>query len=154
MFTLRKKAQDLDRMKFCKYCEMNVFPTRPKFNTKIFSICIVMMLVVFTSITILLTSLFLGVFLFFFIMWGFMIVNPYLLYYGAKKKQYCPKCYQELVEKNLEYKPFGKKISEVFNLITPENKSSIILYCPYCGNSLNERTRFCNLCGKKIDILR
>ena len=133
MFTLRKKAQDLEEMKFCKYCEMNVFPTRQKFNIKIFGICVVIMLVVFTSITILIASLFFGVFLFFFIMWGFMIINPYLIYYSVKKKQYCPKCYQELSEKNLEYVPFGKIVPEVYNRIAPKTKSRLIFYCPYCG---------------------
>ncbi|MHA2005994.1 MAG: hypothetical protein ACXABO_00670 [Promethearchaeota archaeon] len=150
---MRKKAQDIDEMKFCKDCKMNVFPTRPKFNIKIFGICVIIMLVVFTSITILTASLFMGFLLFIFIMWGFIIINPYLIFYGIKKKQYCPKCYQELVEKNLTYEPFGETVSEVYNRITPATKSRLKFYCTNCGKSLNEQTRFCSSCGKKFDIL-
>ena len=154
MFTLRKKAQNLDKMKFCKNCEMNVFPSKPKFDVKIFGIFVVILLIAFTSITILISSLFLGFFLFIFIMWGFMIINPYLIYYGVKKKQYCPNCYREVGAKNLEYEPFGDIKPEIYKRVGPVNKSNLQFYCPYCGYSLTERVRFCMSCGKKLDILR
>jgi len=148
------KAQNLDEMKFCTHCKMNVFPSRPKFNIKIFILCIFIMLVTFITMTYFVYSLFASFFLFIFIMWGFIVINPYLIFYGVKKKNNCPNCYYELIEKNIEYIPFGEIIPEVFKKIAPEKKPSIEFHCPYCGIALIERAKFCRSCGKKFDILR
>jgi hypothetical protein len=84
-------------------------------------------------------------------MWGFMLLNPYLIYYLVKKKQFCPRCYQKVVEKNLEYQPFGKKEPEIYKLIAPPKKSKK-WYCPYCSNTLTEGAKFCGSCGKEFEI--
>ncbi|MHA2267195.1 MAG: zinc ribbon domain-containing protein [Promethearchaeota archaeon] len=80
-----------------------------------------------------------------------MILNPYLLYYITQKQQNCPRCYQKVTEKNLEFHPFGEKKSEIYSLIIPQ-KNILRFHCPYCGKSLNKEVNFCNSCGKKIKI--
>lgn len=151
MFTLKQMAQNLDDMQFCNNCKMNVFPTRSKFNIKIFVILTVLISALIISFTIIYVPILSGLFIFLFLMWGFMLLNPYLIYYLAKKKEFCPKCYQKVVKKNLDYQPFGKKEPEIYKLLTP-SKKSIKLHCPYCGKSLIEATRFCSSCGKKLEI--
>jgi len=85
-------------------------------------------------------------------MWGFMIINPYLIYFGLQKKQNCPRCFKKASEKNLEYKPFGEKEPEIYKALAPSEKSVIKWYCPHCGNSLNEGAIFCGSCGNKFEI--
>lgn len=153
MFTLRQMTQKLDEMRFCNACKMNVFPTRPKFNVKIFSICAIGTLIVLVVITTISLSIFAGLFLFIFFMWGFMIFNPYLIYYAIRRKQYCPRCYQGVSEKNLEYHPFGDKEPEIYKLLAPP-KNCINFHCPYCGALLKEGAKFCKSCGKRFEIQR
>ncbi|UCD01020.1 MAG: zinc ribbon domain-containing protein [Promethearchaeota archaeon] len=147
-------VQDPNNMMFCESCRMNVYPTRQRFNIKIFGIFAILMLSLFISITIVSFSIFSEIFLIIFIMWGFMILNPYLLYYGLQKKQHCPRCLKRTVEKNLEYKPFGVKEPEIYKILAPSKTSLIIWHCPYCGTPLSERAKFCRSCGKKFEIQR
>ena len=145
--------QNLDDMQFCKNCEMNVFPTRPEFHIKIFVVFAFSLFVILITVTILSLSIFTELTLIIFFMWGFMILNPYLIYYIAQQKKNCPKCYQIVNQKNLDFQPFGEKVSEVYSLITPQKKT-FNLYCPYCGQSLIEGANFCKSCGKKFEIQR
>ena len=145
--------QNLDDMQFCKNCQMNVFPTRPEFSIKIFGIFAISLLAILITTTILFLSIFTELILFIFFMWGFMILNPYLIYYFAKQKKNCPKCYQIVNHKNLDFQPFGEKVSEVYRLIAPQKKT-INRYCPYCGKSLTGGASFCKSCGKKLEIQR
>lgn len=153
MFTLKQMAQNSDDMQFCKNCKMNVFPTRPRFNTKLFILFIILVSSILIPLTIIYLPILSGLFIFLFLFWGFMILNPYLLYYIAKKKQFCPSCYQKVIEKNLDYHPFGKKEPEIYKLIAPDKKS-FKWYCPYCGILLDEGARFCKSCGKIIEFQR
>ena len=153
MFTLIQMTQNLDDMQFCEKCKMNVFPSRPKFSIKIFSFFVLLISAIVIPLTIITVPILSGLFIFLFLMWGFMVLNPYLIYYISKKKQNCPRCYQKVVEKNLDYQPFGEKEADVYKLIAPDKKS-FIWHCPYCGNSLNEGARFCTICGKKFEIQR
>jgi hypothetical protein len=146
-------AQNLDDMQFCMSCKMNVFPTRPKFNIKIFGIFVILVSAIIIPLTIIYLPILSGLFVFLFFMWGFMLFNPYLIYYLVKKKQNCPRCYQKVVEKNLDYQPFGDKTPEVYKFIAP-SKKSFDLFCPFCGNSLIEGVNFCSSCGKEFDIQR
>lgn len=152
MFTLRVMVQDPNDMMFCNQCKMNVYPSRPKFNILVFIILAIIMLFIFTAITIISLSLFSEILLILFFMWGFMIINPYLIYFGFQKKQNCPRCFQMTSEKNLAYKPFGEKEPEIYKGLTPSQKSVIKWHCPYCGHSLNEGAEFCGSCGKKFEI--
>ncbi|MFX0001168.1 MAG: hypothetical protein ACFE9Q_10490 [Candidatus Hodarchaeota archaeon] len=145
-------VQNINEMAFCKSCCMNVFPTRPRFNIKMFGFFAIMMFIIFTIISILSFSIFSEVFLFIFFMWGFLIINPYLIYYIFQKKNYCPRCFDKTFEKNLDYKPFGEKESEIYKTLTPSPKLITKWHCPYCGKSLNEGTVFCGSCGKKFNI--
>lgn len=145
--------QNLDDMQFCKNCLMNVFPTRSEFNNKIFGVFAFSLLATLIIITITFLSIFTELFLLIFFMWGFMCLNPYLLFYIAKQKQNCPRCYQIVSEKNLDFKPFGEKEPEVYKLIDLQKKSHK-WHCPYCGNNVNEQAMFCNSCGKKFEIQR
>ena len=52
MFPLRDMSQDINDMKFCESCKMNVFPARPKFNIKIFGIFAVTILIVLVVLTV------------------------------------------------------------------------------------------------------
>ncbi|MFX0188969.1 MAG: hypothetical protein ACFE8A_14685 [Candidatus Hodarchaeota archaeon] len=111
--------QDINDMMFCESCKMNAFPSKSKFNMVHFGIWTVVMFII---VLIFLASLspFLGGILFFlYFMWGFTFLNPYLIVYALKKKGYCPRCQQKLVEKNIEYQPFGNKEPEVFKEIRP-----------------------------------
>ncbi|MFX0030726.1 MAG: zinc ribbon domain-containing protein [Candidatus Hermodarchaeota archaeon] len=130
---------------------MNVFPSRPKFNIKIFGFFVILFSLILIALTIIFIPVLSGLFIFFFLMWGFMFLNPYTIYYLVKKKQFCPRCYHKVAEKNLEYQPFGKKEPAIFGLIAPVKKS-IEWHCPYCGNSLTEDARFCGSCGKEFEI--
>ncbi|MFX1302461.1 MAG: zinc ribbon domain-containing protein [Promethearchaeota archaeon] len=145
-------VQDPNDMMFCESCRMNVFPTRPRFNIKIFGSFVIIILSLLISITIIFFSVFSAIFLFIYFMWGFMILNPYLIYYGLQKSRYCPRCFKKTVEKNLEYQPFGDKQPEISITLAPSKKTTIIWHCPYCGNSLSEGARFCKSCGKKFEI--
>ncbi|MFX1328765.1 MAG: hypothetical protein ACFE91_11610 [Promethearchaeota archaeon] len=147
-------VQDPNDMLFCEDCRMNVFPTRPKFNIKIFGILAIFMICLLTAITFIYSIIFSGIFLFIYFMWGFMIVNPYLIYYSLQPKQYCPRCFKKTTEKNLEYKPFGDKESEIYKALTPSNNIRMIWYCPYCGNAISKGGKFCKSCGKKFEIER
>lgn len=154
MFTLRFEVQDINNMYFCKRCNMNVFPTRPRFNIKIFGIFTISMLIIFTTITIVSLSILSEVFLFIYIMWGFLVINPYLIYYGIQKKNCCPNCFNKTSEKNLDYQPFGNKESELFKSLIPPKKNLLKWHCPHCGNALNKGALFCGKCGKKSEIVR
>jgi len=145
--------QNLDDMQFCRNCQMNVFPTKPEFNIKIFGAFAISILTILIILTIFFLSFFVGLFLFIFFMWGFMILNPYLIYYITKQKRNCPKCYQEVIEKNLDFQPFGDKEPEIYKIIAPQKKT-YDWYCPYCGNPINEHGIFCKVCGKKFTIQR
>lgn len=147
-------VQDPIEMMFCNQCKMNVYPTRPKFNIKTFGIFTIIMIISFTIITIITLTIFAEIFLLIFFMWGFMIINPYLIYYALQKKLYCPYCFKKTVEKNLEYKPFGYKEPEIYKKLTLLKNNPIIWHCPYCGNSLNNEAIFCSSCGKKFEIQR
>ncbi len=154
MFTLRFEVQDIDKMGFCKSCNMNVFPTRPRFNIKIFGVFALIMLIVFITITIISLSIVSEVFLFIFFMWGFLLINPYLIYYSLQKKDSCPRCFNKTSEKNLDYQPFGSKEPEIYKTLAPAKKSIIKWHCPHCGNTLNKGALFCGSCGKKFEIQR
>ena len=117
MFTLSYMVQDQSDMMFCNQCKMNVYPSRPKFNIALFGIFAVIMTIIFTTITIISISIFSEIFLFVFFMWGFMVINPYLIYFGFQKKQNCPRCFNKTSEKNLEYKPFGEKEPGIYKKI-------------------------------------
>ncbi len=111
--------QDINTMMFCRNCRMNVFPSRPKFNVITFVICVLIMFPIIATINLVFFFPFFVLFNFIFLMWGFMLFNPYLIFYGLKKKQYCPRCYQKVIEKNLDYQPFGEKKPEIFTSLSP-----------------------------------
>ncbi|MHA1490707.1 MAG: hypothetical protein ACTSRI_13745 [Promethearchaeota archaeon] len=111
--------QDTNTMKFCFNCRMNVFPSRPIFNVKMFVICVLIMFPIIVTINLVFFFAFFVLFNFIFLIWGFMLFNPYLIFYGLKKKQYCPRCYQKVIEKNLDYQPFGEKEPEIFTVLSP-----------------------------------
>ena len=111
--------QDINDMMFCNHCKMNAYPSRPKFNSAMFGVLAVIIFIIVAILFSIFSVILSEIMLFLWFMWGFMIFNPYLLYYGIKKKQYCPRCYLKLVEKNLEYQPFGNKEPEVFKQIRP-----------------------------------
>ncbi len=118
---MRFVPQDFNEMMFCQDCQMNAFPSRPKFNAKSFGICALVLLPIIIA-NILLFQAFAWLFTFLFFMWGFMILNPHAIVYGLKKKQYCPRCHQKLIEKNQNYRPFGEIDPEVFRSLAPSNK--------------------------------
>ena len=154
MFPWRDMSQDINDMKFCESCKMNVFPSRPKFNIKIFGIFSAIMLITLTTITVITSFIFSGIILFLYYMWFFMVINPYIFYYGIKKKQNCPRCFQKVIEKNLQYQPFGEKEPEVYKSLAPVEKSLPKLFCPYCGTPMSKKGQFCKSCGKKLVIKR
>ncbi|MFW9824423.1 MAG: hypothetical protein ACFFE4_15875 [Candidatus Thorarchaeota archaeon] len=143
--------QNLDDMRFCKNCQMNVYPTRPEFNIKIYGIFIIIVLTVLISLSSFFLSFLAELFLFVYFMWAFMILNPYLIYYLIQNKINCPRCYQATEAKNLEFQPFGERSPKPYNNIAPRKKIKI-LYCPFCGISQNMNSNFCRICGKKLDI--
>lgn len=154
MFTWRDMSQDINEMKFCGSCKMNVFPSRPKFNIKLFGIFVILISAIIIPLTIISIPLLSGLFIFLFLFYGFMILNPYLIYYSIKKKQNCPRCFQKVVEKNLLYQPFGEKEPEVFKSIAPVKKPAIKVFCPYCGTTMSKKGQYCKSCGKKYEIQR
>jgi hypothetical protein len=87
-------------------------------------------------------------------MWGFMLINPYLIYFGLQEKKYCPRCYSETFEKNLTYEPFGEKEPGIYKSLASTAKTPKKWHCPFCGNSLNQGAIFCGSCGKKFVIER
>ena len=147
-------SQDINEMKFCESCKMNVFPSRPKFNIKLFGIFAVIILMTLITITIITSFIFSGIILFLYYMWFFMALNPYVFYYGIKKKQNCPRCFQKVVEKNLQYQPFGEKEPEVFKSLAPVKKPATKVFCPYCGTPMSKKGQYCKSCGKKFEIQR
>jgi len=147
-------SQNQNDMMFCEVCKMNCYPVRVKFNILIFGIFAISILLILIIITIISLSFFTDLFLFIYFMWGFMVLNPYLLYYGLKKKEYCPSCYRKVVEKNLKYQPFGEKKPKIYNSLTPVKKPPIKVFCPYCGISLIEGVKYCKSCGKKFELQR
>ncbi|MFX1574148.1 MAG: hypothetical protein ACFFB0_15495 [Promethearchaeota archaeon] len=146
--------QNQNDMMFCEICKMNCYPVRPKFNILIFGIFAITILIILIIITTISFSFFTDLLLFIYFMWGFMALNPYLIYYALKKRDYCPSCYQKVVEKNLEYQPFGEKKPEKYKSLIPVRKAPLKLFCPFCGNSLTEGVKFCKSCGKKFEIQR
>ena len=145
-------VQNPNEMMFCNHCKMNVYPSKPKFNIKMFGIFAIIMMTVFTALTIISFTIFSEIFLIIFFMWGFMIINPYLIYYGLQKKHYCPRCYKKTIEKNLKYKPFGDKEPEIYKALVSSQKSPVFWYCPHCGTPIHQN--FCNSCGRKFEIKR
>ncbi|MFX1455499.1 MAG: zinc ribbon domain-containing protein [Promethearchaeota archaeon] len=143
--------QNLNDMRFCKNCQMNVYPTRPEFNIKIYGIFTIIILAILITLTSLFLSIFAELFLFIYFMWAFMILNPYLIYYLSQQKNNCPRCYQTTHEKNLEFRPFGEKPPKAYSIIAPR-KENHQFYCPYCGISLDKKAKFCKICGKKLEI--
>lgn len=143
------QSQNNNEMGFCENCKMNVFPTRPKFNIKIFGFFVVVLFILFSIITVVSLSIFSSIFLIIFFLWGFMVINPYVIVHGLRKKEYCPRCYQSVHEKNIEFKPFGDKIPEIFKSIETSKKRGNV-YCPYCGTSI--LGSFCKSCGRKFEI--
>ena len=154
MFPWRDMSQDINEMKFCESCKMNVFPSRPKFNIKIFGLFVILISAIIIPLTIISIPLLSGLFIFLFLMWGFMVLNPYVFYYGIKKKQNCPRCFQKVVEKNLLYQPFGEKEPEIYMSLAPVEKSPPKLFCPYCGTPMSKKGQYCKSCGKKFEIQR
>jgi hypothetical protein len=147
------KPQNYDDMKFCNKCKMNVFPTRPLFNIKIFFFFFIIVSAIIIPLIILyLPNVAAGILIFIFLIWGFLIINPYLIIYGLKKKQYCPNCHLRVVEKNLEYQPFGEREPEIYNNIAPTKKQKNKWFCPYCGNKMSKKAKFCYSCGKKYEL--
>jgi hypothetical protein len=147
------KPQNFDDMKFCNLCKMNVFPTRPPFNVKLFILFFIIVSITFIPLIILsLPYLTAWIIVAIFLTWGFLVINPYLIIYGLKKKQYCPNCYQLLNEKNLEYQPFGEKVSEIYEKIAPKKYNKSEWFCPYCGNRMSKKAKFCHSCGKKCEL--
>jgi len=148
--------QNKDEMMFCENCKMNVFPSRPQFNVKTFGICAVITFFIILPIFITTIAFLSSIFFSLYFMWGFMFINPYLLYYGLQKTHFCPRCHQEAVEKNLDYEPFGEKEPEVYKLIThtPSKKNQKNWHCPYCGSQMDQDGVFCGDCGKKFEIQR
>ncbi len=145
------QSQNIDEMGFCENCKMNVFPTRPKFNVKIFGFFVVVFFILFTIITVVSFSIFSSIFLFIFFMWGFMVINPYVIYYGLRKEENCPRCYQMVHEKNTDYRPFGDRIPLIFKSIETSKRKGKF-HCPYCGISI--QGTFCKSCGKNFEISR
>ncbi|UCC21279.1 MAG: hypothetical protein JSV62_08375 [Promethearchaeota archaeon] len=145
-------VQDPNDMMFCNQCRMNVYPSKPKFNIKVFGFFVILLMTVFTILTIISLTIFAEIFLLIFFLWGFMIINPYLVYYGLQKKQYCPRCYDKTIEKNLSYKPFGDKEPEIYKKLTSSQKPPMTWHCPYCGTEINGN--FCKSCGRKFEIKR
>ncbi len=154
MFTWRDMSQDINEMKFCESCKMNVFPSRPKFNIKLFGIFAVIILMTLITITVITSFIFSGIILFLYYMWFFMALNPYVFYYGIKKKQNCPRCFQKVVEKNLQYQPFGEKEPEIFKSLAPVKKPATKVFCLYCGTPMSKKGQYCKSCGKKFEIQR
>ena len=154
MVTWRDMSQDINEMKFCESCKMNVFPSRPKFNIKLFGIFAVIILMTLITITVITSFIFSGIILFLYYMWFFMALNPYVFYYGIKKKQNCPRCFQKVVEKNLQYHPFGEKEPEIFKSLAPVKKPATKVFCPYCGTPMSKKGQYCKSCGKKFEIQR
>jgi len=144
--------QDPNDMEFCESCKMNVFPSRKRFNIKTFGFFVILILIIVIPLTIIYLPIFSGIFIFVFIMWGFMLLNPYTLYYGLQKKQYCPRCYNKTVEKSLEYIPFGDKQPEIYNELSSSHSAQITWYCPYCGTPVQKN--YCKSCGKKLELKR
>ncbi len=106
--------QNPNDMMFCNKCKMNVYPGRPELSMVALGITAIITIIILSIISLIIMSLFLGLFVSFYFIWGFMCLNPYLIIYSLKKKEYCPKCYNRAVEKNIEYKPFGNKEPEGF----------------------------------------
>jgi len=138
---------------------MNVFPTRPEFNVIVFGVFAGVLVIISVILSFLLLLWWFFTFLVFSFL--FMILNPYLIYYGLKPKIYCPNCHSKCSEElNREYEPFGPKRGEGFphlpyeESISHPNKvlSTIGWYCPYCGASISRKWKFCKSCGKILEI--
>ena len=151
--------QDKNDMRFCNNCKMNVFPTRPEFNTLAFSVIAAVMFVIVTIFTFL--AFFTLFFEMIFFLYLFMCLNPYLIYYGLLRKDNCPKCRSKVVDKNLEYEPFGTKKGEGLPRMPYESESSNDIdknvvsegwFCPYCGSPISRDWVFCKKCGKTLEI--
>ncbi len=95
------QSQNINDMGFCDKCKMNVFPTRPKFNIKIFGFFVVVLFILLSLLTVISLSIFSSIFLFIFFMWGFMVINPYIIYYGLREKGYCPSVINRFMKKIL-----------------------------------------------------
>ena len=88
--------QNKDEMMFCEKCKMNVFPSRPPFNVKAFGACAVISFLIILPIFLTTITFLSSIFFSLYFMWGFMLINPYLLYYGLQKTHFCPRCHQEI----------------------------------------------------------
>ena len=147
-------VQDPHKMMFCVHCKMNVFPSRQKFNIKVFMVFAFFTLIFLIILTILIYTFFSQIILLIFFMWGFLIFNPYLIFYGLQKKQHCPNCFNLAREKNLDYIPFGKKEPEIYKILAPSKKKShFCWFCPYCGVALNQAIKYCKSCGKELKFI-
>lgn len=151
--------QDKNDMKFCDNCKMNVFPARPEFNTLVFSVIAGIMVVIVTIYTFL--AFFTPFFQIIFFLYLFMFLNPYLIYYGLIGKKNCPKCRKEVVNKNLDYEPFGSKKSEGLPSLSHEKEISKDVdgnvlsegwFCPYCGSTIKRTWINCKKCGKTLNF--
>ena len=157
MFPWRDMSQDINDMKFCESCKMNVFPSRPKFNTGVFLICMLIILPFVMMISVIFFSAISELLIILFFLWGFMIINPYLIIYAIKKKRYCPNCYRLVIAKNLDFYPFGEKEPGGYGSVPNFKnfskfnikKKTYKLFCPYCGNPIALDWMFCIICGKK-----
>lgn len=99
-------------------------------QNKVFGIFVIIMMFVISTITIISFSIFSGTFLFIFFMW-----------FGY---------YQEVHEINSEFKSYGVRKIEFYQVFTSSKKNTIAWYSPHC--SILVQGQFYIFCGKKIII--
>lgn len=99
-------------------------------QNKVFGIFIIIIMFVISTITIISFSFFSGTFLFIFFMWT--------------------GCYQEVHEINSEFKSYGVRKIEFYQVLASSKKNTIAWYSPYCGILM--QGQICIFCGKKFII--